>query len=166
MPLSKSWAPQPGREPPLPEEDTAWGTCTWDSEEAETASQEPEEGRLTSLRSPHVWGVKWWQESWIGTQKTCVEVPALIKCAAFTILSLSFHICYEHKYHPHLPCRVTLRNTLCRVCECSCTLESMLEIQGSMKKIVRTRYLKIFWGGSAGIFHLIFHIHSPFSSVS
>lgn len=85
-------------------------------------------GRMTSLRSSCVWGVKWWQEPWTGIQKTCTEVPALIRCAAFTILSLSFHICNEHKYHSYLPCRVTVWNTLYQVCECSCTLESMIKI--------------------------------------
>ena len=73
-------------------------------------SQGAEVGRRTSPQSPCVWGVKWWQEPWAGIQKTCIEVPPLIRCAAFTILSLSFHTCKEHKYYSHLPCRVTVRN--------------------------------------------------------
>lgn len=65
----------------------------------ETASQEPGVRRPTSL--PDSFMSEYEVEA--RASEDCVEVPALIRCAAFTILSLGFLFVNEYEYHSHLP---------------------------------------------------------------
>ena len=65
----------------------------------ETASQEARVKRPTSLPD----SLMSEYEVVARAPEDCVEVPALIRCADFTILSLGFLFVNEYKYYSHLP---------------------------------------------------------------
>lgn len=75
------------------------GLAHWAARDEATASQEPGVGRPTSL--PDFLMSEY--EGVARAPENCVEVPAHIRCAAFTIWSLGFLIVNEHKNHSHLP---------------------------------------------------------------
>lgn len=143
------WAPQSGRGQPLlgeTGETAAGGAWTLGRERWGDSFTGAWSGETnTTARFPHVW-------VWSGGRapENCVEVPALIRCAAFIILSLGFLFVNEYKYHSHLPVGLLWESHYILYVNVHIHWKAWQKY--SMEKVVG-RYVKILWGGSADIFH-------------